>query len=252
MTDGMSKRGEEMEKRFESELGKRIAEGTRRGEGRKAAAVAVAVISAVAFIGTAAFSLMTSAQHAPYMTNTTLFDHFQSTIDDESGEVRRVMTLMTRAYDVEAGGGAHVDCFKFIYVMNVSVVGSEGVLAVDDPIGTLDLSFSGPVAVDNKWSIEATVYEAEAETSTTYSYDTLYNADETPVVFVTVTSVDVTVNGVTTTDYTVSVVAPDEISGSGDFMKFYFTMTFYYVTDLDGIAYETPFGTAVPSFKVDF
>jgi hypothetical protein len=251
MTDGMSKRGEEMEKRFESELGKHIAEGSRRGEGRKAAAVAVAVISSVAFIGTAAFSLMTSAQSAPFMTDEMLFDHLQSTIDDEDGsvEVSRVMTLMTRAYDIDTGGGAHVDCFKFIYVMNVAVVDSDGVLAEGAPIGTLDLSFSDQVAVDNKWSIEASVYEAGI--LTTYSYDTLYNADEPAVDFVTVTSIDAIVDDVTTTDYTVSVVAPDGISGSGDTMRFYFTMTFYYVTNLDGIAYETPFSTAVP-FEVEF
>ncbi len=253
MTDGMSKRGEEMEKRFESELGKRIAEGSRRGEGRKAAAVAVAVISAVAFIGTAAFSLMTSAQYAPYMTDEMPFDHLQSTIDDEDGsvEVSRVMTLMTRAYDIDTGGGAHVDCFKFIYVMNVAVVGSDGVLAEGAPIGALNLSFSDQVAVYYKWSIEATVYEAEAGTSTTYSYDTLYDADESAVDFVTVASTDVTVGDVTTTDYTVSVVAPDGISGSGDTMRFYFTMTFYYVTNLDGTAYETPFSATVP-FKAEF
>jgi len=258
MTDGMSKRGEEMEKRFESELGKRIAEGSRRGEGRKAAAVAVAVISAVAFIGTAAFSVMTSAQYAPsqsapFMTDEMLFDHLRSTIDDGDGsvEVSRVMTLMTRAYDIDTGGGAHVDCFKFIYVMNVAVVDSDGALAEGAPIGTLDLSFSDQVAVYYKWSIEATVYEAEAGISTPYSYDTLYNADEPAVDFVTVTSIDATVDDVTTSDYTVSVVAPDGIAGSGDTMRFYFTMTFYYVTNLDGIAYETPFSAAVP-FDVKF
>ena len=242
-----------MEKRFESELGKHIVEGRRRGEGRKAAAVAVAVISSFAFIGTAAFSLMTSAQYAPYMTDEMLFDHFQSTIDDGDGlvEVSRVMTLMTRAYDIDTGGGAHVDCFKFIYVMNVAVVDSDGELAEGTPIGTLDLSFSDQVAVYYKWSIEASVYEAEAGVSMTYSYDTLYNADEPAVDFVTVTSIDATVDDVTTTDYTVSVVAPDGISGSGDTMRFYFTMTFYYVTNLDGIAYETPFSTAVP-FDVEF
>jgi len=254
MTDGMSKRGEEMEKRFESELGKRIAEGSRRGEGRKAAAIAVAVISAVAFIGTAAFSFMTSARYAPYMTDEMPFDHLQSTIDDEGGsvEVSRVMTLMTRAYDIDTGGGAHVDCFKFIYVMNVAIVSFDGVLDEGAPIGTLDLSFSNQVAVYYKWSIEASVYEAVAGTSTTYSYDTLYDADESAVDFVTVTSVDATVGGVTTTDYTVSVDAPDEIAGSGDTMRFYFTMTFYYVTNLDGIAYETPFSAADPSFEATF
>ncbi len=88
-----------MEKKFESELGKRIVEGNRRKVTKKVALAAFAIITVAAFFGAAAFSVVTSAKAGPpYMTAETLVDHEQSTINNEGGSiaVSRVMTRISR------------------------------------------------------------------------------------------------------------------------------------------------------------
>jgi hypothetical protein len=229
-----------MENRFESELGKRIVEGNRRKVTKKMAVVAFAMVSAALFFGTAAFSFVTSAQYAPYMTAETLFDHEQSTIDNLGGSaaVSRTMTLMTRAFDVETGGGAHVDCFKFVYVMNVSIVDTDTTVYAGDDIGDLALLFASDVPMPSVGlilTVEATTYAADGTPMTvdgysgvTMAYSTITNEDQT----------------MTVTGITVDANAPVDLIGTGSSMSLYIDVWVYYLPIIEGTATEIPFGGA--------
>ena len=229
-----------MENKFESELGKRIVEGNRRKVTKKMAVVAFAVISAAAFFGTAAFSFVTSAQYAPYMTAETLFDHEQSTIDDDDGSVAvsRTMTLMTRAFDVETGGGAHVDCFKFVYVLNVAIVDADTTVLAGDDIGDLTLSFASEVPMPSVGlilTVEATTYAADGTPTTvdgysgvTMAYSATTNEDQT----------------LTVTGITVDANAPVDLTGAGSSMTLYIDVWVYYLPSIEGTATEIAFADA--------
>jgi hypothetical protein len=232
-----------MEKKFESELGKSIVEGNRRKVTKKVAVMAFAIISAAAFFGTAAFSFVTSAQFAPYMTPEALFEHEQSTIDNAGGSVAvsRTMTLMTRAYDIDTGGGAHVDCFKFVYVLNVAIVDTDSVMLTGDAIGDLDLSFTNFVVwtpITPVLTVTATTYLAD-NTATPLTSDVARSG-----VTMTVEK-SFAEDGITPLAFThiaVDANAPVDLAGTGCSMTLYIEVMVYLTPDIDGTVAEFPFG----------
>lgn len=237
-----------MEKKFESELGKRIVEGNRRKVTKKVALAAFAIITAAAFFGAAAFSVVSSAKAGPpYMTAETLEDHVQSTINNEGGSiaVSRVMTLMTRAFDVETSGGQHMDCFKFVYVMNVQIVDDDSVVNVGDALGDLDLDFTSTVAwypIQPYMMMTASTYDILGvetpltadllKSAVTMDVSVEYSVDETTEV-----STPVSYTGIT-----VDVNSPVVLDSATPLMTLSIDIWVYATPDIDGVYSEMPFG----------
>ena len=236
-----------MDKKFESELGKRIVEGNRR-KGPKVVMAAFAILTVASFLAAAAFSLVTSAKAGPpYMTAEDLVDHEQSTITNEGGSVAvsRVMTLMTRAFDVDTGGGQHMDCFKFVYVMNVQVVDADSTVNVGDAIGDLSLEFANFVA----WY---PIQPFMTVTATTYAVDgtvTTLTSDVARAAITMAASVGYAVDEVTGeetpvsyTGIAVDVNSPVALDSAVPLMTLSMDIWVYATPDIDGTYTEIAFG----------
>lgn len=243
-----------MEKKFESELGKRIVEGNRRKVTKKVALAAFAIITVAAFFGAAAFSVVTSAKAGPpYMTAEDLVDHEQSTINNDGGSiaVSRVMTLMTRAFDIEAGGGAHMDCFKFVYVMNVQVIDADSIVLAGDAIGDLALAFDPSVArypIGPVLTVTATTYAADG-TSTPVAVDVARGAVTMDVEYIyDEAGLPVAYSGIA-----VDANSPVQLDSTVASMQLYIEVMIYNTPDIDGEYAETAFGDpAIGYFDGDF
>jgi hypothetical protein len=149
-----------MEKKFESELGKRIVEGNQRKSSRKVI-LGIAAISACALLfGAASFSFAMGATVSgpPFIIENVLFDHEVSDlVDVETGDadVKRVMSLKYRTTDPP--GGIDPGNTKFIYVINLALNSTDEYTLVGMPVGNLELAFTTYEGVNAEITTEITV-----------------------------------------------------------------------------------------------
>jgi hypothetical protein len=167
-----------MEKKFESELGKRIVEGKKRGSSKKTILGIAAVCASVLLFGAASVTFAVGVNAPVVITEKLLFEQVEDLILNEDlmdTDLKRSMSLKYRS--TLPPGNGDTGNTKLIYSLNMQVKTVDGYDFVGMIVGDLSVLFA--VDVEAKITIACTVTnaagilpaETEQYTSTGVSVD---------------------------------------------------------------------------------
>jgi len=146
-----------MEKKFESELGKRIVEGNRRKSTKKVVLVIAAVSVMTLLVGAASFTMaqMACAGNSPVVDEAPLFDSQGDsiTVGDDTA-AKRVMNLKYRSVD-PGTADSDLGVFKFTYAVNVYFKDAVAGIGSGIAVGNLVIVFNSDL-VDGNVAITGT------------------------------------------------------------------------------------------------
>jgi len=171
-----------MEKKFESELGKRIVEGNTRKSSKKVI-LGIAAIGACALLfGAASFSFAMGANATgpSFITENVLFDHEVSELTDtETGDAdaKRVMSLKYRS--TAPPGDNDLGNTKFVYVINIVINSTDGYEFIGMNVGNLVIGFDAPVAYNALVTVYTTGIANQGELPEAFSVTTTPATDDT-------------------------------------------------------------------------
>ena len=153
-----------MEKKFESELGKRIVEGNRRKSAKKVGLVVAAVSVMTLLVGASVTMAMQANAGGPdFIYDDVVWDGerdtIMSTVDVNDDAVQRVMNLKFKssAPPGDADGGL----FRFTYGINIQFKELVDGIGTGTAVGTLVIGF--PEDIDDNlvsFSTQATLYDS--------------------------------------------------------------------------------------------
>lgn len=154
-----------MERKFESELGKRIMEGNRRKSSKNVMLVVATVGVMALLIGAASFTIarMATAGNSPVVSETYLFggpdvepveDIILVSPDSEDTAAKRVMNLKYRSVDPQSDI-VDLGKTKFTYMVNIYFKATVDGIGSGTAVGNLEIVFDAPID-DSKVLIEET------------------------------------------------------------------------------------------------
>ena len=176
-----------MERKFESELAKHLAEGKRRRASKPLGLAIMAFAVMAMFAGAAAFSLATTAKASlsPVMDDQVLLDAQtdQILVTENDEAAKRVVNLKYRS--VTPPGDGDLGTFKFTYAVNLMIKADGSGITAGDAIGNLNIVFDGDLN-DYMVTISATATVVDQlGVSSGYTPVVMDDADELNVIDVT-------------------------------------------------------------------
>jgi len=131
-----------MEKKFESELGKRIVEGKKRGSSRKVI-MGIGAVGACALLFMAASYTFAASENSPVViTEKTLYsqetDYYTASVDGDA-DLQRTMSLNYRS--TLPPGNGDLGNTKLIYSVNMQVKDTTDIVFTDMIVGELSVTF---------------------------------------------------------------------------------------------------------------
>ena len=167
-----------MEKKFESELGKRIVEGKKRQSTINMGVIAAAVVSFALLVGSAVFLLPAMAgaetgkpvmtevvpilgqdDYLVYVAESDEIVHTDSVATDEKYDLKRLVTLKEMTYE-SPSAPYDKDYNMFVYTVNVVLRDLENVVSPESMVlGTLTIPYTGNALPTTSWSIAVNLVE---------------------------------------------------------------------------------------------
>ena len=146
-----------MERKFESELAKKVAGGNKDNSSKKKGVLFAAVATCALLFGSAAFSIAMSendnGRPVAVLVLTDKVDELQADPDtDLNVDVKRVMNLKAKSFDSPGDNGCD-EYTKFVYSVNVKIYDSEAYVYSDMDVGILVIGYASLVDLDTTTTV---------------------------------------------------------------------------------------------------